>query len=114
MKLDFRTFLRNLDGSVIPLGVDEFGKSFGDATLGTVAVEALASPMLDDNGRPQALGGNEAIRRYRLAMAIAEAIEPIEVSVEDIALIKGLIPVKYGLPLIVGQSLELLEKAAPN
>lgn len=98
MKINFNEALTNLDGSEIK-GVD--GKVF---TLRIAACNAL-SAVFDDE--PQ-LSGEEKARRGLTAMRVYSNPD-VDLSVEDIAIIKKLIGKAYA-PLIVAKAWGILEK----
>jgi len=99
MKINFSQALKALDGTPISR-LD--GK--GEFTLKFVSQEALLLSFQDEQG----LGGEEKTRRWVLATMIEANPEKIDLTSEQIALIKKLIGKAYG-PLIVGQAWELLE-----
>ena len=88
----------DLDGKEIP---SQNGKP---ATLGGVSVDALLATFQDE----QNLSGEEKLKRWELAVKIKNGVDPVELSVEEIALIKKLIGKAYG-PLISGQAWQMLE-----
>lgn len=113
MKRNFNVALRTLDNTPLTetaltivdgkqLPVDR------PLTLASIAVNALLAPYEDERG----LSGDEKVRRYKLAQAIhaAPTVE-VEVSAEQIAMLKSLIAKSYA-PLVVGQAYALLEEEA--
>jgi hypothetical protein len=99
MAIDFTTPITNLDGSQ-PVGTD--GKPV-DMRLSTICINALLATYPDE----QSLPGTEKLRRYGLARAIQEN-QKIDLSAEDVALVKKLVEKQYG-PLVVGQAWGLLD-----
>ena len=73
-------------------------------TLQLATVNALMAS--DPNDNPS---GEEKAKRFTLGMKIHSASEPVDVSAEDVALIKKLIGKVY-TPLVVGRAYELLEQ----
>lgn len=80
--------------------VDDGGKP---ATLGAVAVKALLANYPDEKG----IDGKEKVRRFTLSAVCFNEAEA-DVSVEDVALLKGLIAKAYG-PLVVGRAFAIIE-----
>lgn len=100
MKVNFDTTLLTLDGKVVKSDVD--GKKVS-ATLKSICVNVL----MVSNPREKDLGGEEKLKRYELARKINAGGE-IEVSAEDVALLKELVGYLYG-PLVVGNVYSLFE-----
>lgn len=73
--------------------------------LKDATIEALLAP--EDNPRENT-PAEEKVKRYLLATRIYADPEGIDLTVEEIAKIKGLIGKSYG-PLIVAQAWEMLE-----
>jgi len=96
MKLDFGKVLTGFDGKPIKF-------NDRDATLGLVAVEALCAVYQDEKD----LTGEEKVKRATLA-EVAYQGNGVDVSVEDIALIKRLIGKAYG-PLVVKKAYDIIE-----
>lgn len=100
MKVDFSQGFKDLDGRILvePPG----GKPI---TLRTLAVNVLMATFEDEKN----LSGEEKVKRYETALMVHNSKdEPVEMSVEDVALIKRLIGKSYG-PLFVGQAWKMLE-----
>lgn len=70
-----------------------------EVTIGSIAVNALLTPYEDERN----LSGDDKVKRFRLAQSIHDAVGEIEVTVEQVALLKSLIAKAY-TPLIVGQA----------
>ena len=98
MKIDFTQVLKTLDGTEMKVPGD---KVF---TLAMATTEALLASYEDE----KSLSGEEKASRYTLALAIHASVEPLDLKVEDVALIKKLVAKGYG-PLIVGQAWMLLD-----
>lgn len=96
MKVDFSQSFLGLDGNPII----ENGKNI---TLGDIAANIL---LADD--QEEKLSGKDKALRGNLAMAIYAAKEPMDLPIEDVALIKDQIG-KLATPLIVAQSWKMLE-----
>lgn len=95
MKINFNQVLVNLKGEPLKQSEDE------DATLGSVAVEALLA-------KKDATGKDKA-NRYDLAMRIHNSEEPLDFKIKEMALIQKLIGDVWP-PLVVGQAWKMLEK----
>ena len=107
MLVDFKPLLKTLEGREMNLGRDPEGKII-PATLGNVAIGAIVAPV-EVNGQAQALEGLIAVERYNLANRIYEATEPLDLTVEEVALIKKRIAENYTTPLVVGQAWKMIE-----
>lgn len=99
MKINFEKVFKTFDGQPIMKGAD----SKEPITLKWVSIESLIGIYQDE----KELQGEEKLKRYKLAMKISNG-NIIEISVEEIALIKNLIGKAFGT-LIVGQAWEYLE-----
>lgn len=100
MKIDFNSELTSLDGSALIDGGSPI-------TLKKVAIEALLGVM-DDGGRPERMLAEQKVRYALLAQSIFSANEPLDLQVEDIAVIKDRIGRAYA-PLIVMRAWALLD-----
>jgi len=97
MKVNFSQPLKDLEGNTLN---NEKGKG---VFLNTVCANALiASP---ENNK---VDGVEKVKRYELAKKIMGGGD-IDVSVEELALIKELLGTSYGV-LVVGQAYKMLDK----
>lgn len=103
MKIDFTQSLVGYDNNILMVAKDE------PARLGALAIQALMSPPLNEERRPVSLSGGEILRRDALARLIYAADGPIELSVEDAALIKSLLPKVILAPMYVAPALRLLD-----
>ena len=90
--------LVTLDGEVI---LDQKNEP---ATVRGVAIEALFATFKDEEN----LSGEEKLKRWELASKIKASSDPVELVVEEVALLKKLIGKAYGT-LIVGQAWRILE-----
>jgi len=90
--------LVTLDGEVI---LDQKSEP---ATVRGVAIEALFATFKDEEN----LSGEEKLKRWELASKIKASPDPVELAVEEVALLKKLIGKAYGA-LIVGQAWKVLE-----
>lgn len=97
MKVNFSQPLKNLNGDSLKDDKDVA------IPLGTVCTNALMMTIQGDKA-----DGVEKVKRYDLATRIHSGGE-VEVSVEDVALIKKMIGEGYGA-LVVGQAYKMLEK----
>lgn len=96
MKIPFGSKIKDLKG-------DEIKSGDVVLTLGVVCTTALLSAHEAD----QAVGGNEKVRRFKLAMA-ADQQQEVDMKAEDVALIKSLVARHYA-PLVVGRAFDLLD-----
>lgn len=101
MTIDFSQTLKGIDDKGAIVTLTEAGRPI---TLAVVAYSALLRP---DEKAQQA----EKMNRCKLAFMIAQATGPVDISLDDAALIKRLIS-DNPAPLIVGQACEMLEAAA--
>lgn len=97
MKLNFSTPILGLDGQPIKNAKGE------DATIGSVAIEALMAVFPDE----QNLLGADKLHRWRLAKLASKGGEQ-EVIQEDMTLLKTLVGKAYG-PAVVGPVYEIIE-----
>jgi hypothetical protein len=100
MRIDFSQRLKSIDGSELT----ENGKPL---TLGVIAVNALLE-VVPKNEDPTA---DVKVQRWKIAQRVAGADGDVDITVEEIVLVKRLIGVAYG-PLVVGQAFEMLERSA--
>ncbi|RIY03269.1 hypothetical protein D3218_00390 [Aureimonas flava] len=107
MKQDFLRPLVQFNGEPMSFRKDEAGVPVA-ATLADLAVEALLSQRMD-GGMPQTMSGNDHLTAYKLAERIHDADAPIDVTVEEVALVKRRISEHFVQPLVVGQALIMLE-----
>lgn len=101
MKRNLNVVLKTLDGQ--PLKEDHNG-AVSDVLLSRLAVNALLVNYPDE----QSLSGEEKVKRFKLAQQINDADGDVEVTAEQVALLKSLIAKGY-TPLVVGQAYEILE-----
>ena len=90
--------LFTLDGEILP---DMKGEP---ATVRGVAIEALFAQFKDEEN----LSGEEKLKRWELASKIKADPDPVDLTVEEVALLKKLIGKAYGA-IIVGQAWKVLE-----
>lgn len=101
MKIDFSQKLQSFDGRDIALSED--GSSI--ATLRWVVTEALMAPAKQGDHIP----GGSMVERYDLAAKIHNADRPLDVTVEQAAMIKKLIPLRFSMPVVAAPALKLME-----
>jgi hypothetical protein len=92
MKIDFSAAITDLDGNPIP-----------ELTLGLMATNALMGNFDDE----RSLSGDDKVRRFKLAQRVHHASE-VDLTVEDVALIKKLIAKAYAT-LPCARAWELLD-----
>jgi len=97
MKRNFNHTFTQLDGQPFKQDDEVF-------TLKDAALAALQATLDDDRH----VSGTEKVRRYKLALAIHSG-DPVELTAEDVALIKDRINKCYGSPVIVAQAWEALD-----
>jgi hypothetical protein len=97
MKRDFNQTFTTLEGQPIKDGDKEL-------TLREAALASLQAVFQED----RSLSGTEKIRRYTLALRI-HAGDPVELTAEDVTLIKDLINRAYGHPAVVAQAWQMLD-----
>jgi len=103
LAIDFTAPMVDLDGN--PFTNDK-GQPVG-ATLGSVAENALLAAYPDEGSLP----GEEKVKRFVLARKIHEA-KNVELSAEDVALIKKLIAKDFAGSLVTGEAWSLLDPAS--
>jgi len=96
MKINFNQPIKQLDGKVVK-------DSTGELTLKSIAIGALSNIGQDEN--PSA---EEKVKWYDLTLKIYNAKGELDVSVEDVALLKARIG-KGFVPLVVGRAYEMLD-----
>ena len=97
--------LRNFCQDLLDLEGEPLKDQQGAAvTLQNASVNALLGQTQDENP-----DGTEKAKRFVLAMKIHNVKEPVDVTAEEVALIKKLIG-KIFTPLVVGRAYELLEQ----
>lgn len=104
MKVNVRYKFKDLTGKVIK---DPEGNPFELKTVINNVLLALDPPQASGRSAEQT-SGDEKARRYMLAVKVYGAKDFVELSVEDVAMIKDLIG-KTQAPLVVGQAYEVLE-----
>ena len=104
MKIDVTQKLLTIDGSAMK-DMDSKGDAV-DATIKLAMVNALLAPT--PQGEQET--GVDKIKKYELAKMIYKAEGEVDITVEDISLIKKAVEKAFPSPIIVGQVNELLEK----
>jgi hypothetical protein len=77
------------------------------ATVRGVVIEALLATFNDEAH----LSGEEKLKRWELASKIKNTADPVELTLDELTLIKKLTGKAYG-PLVVGQTWKILEGEA--
>lgn len=98
MLIKVDTPLRNMDGNVMKDNVD--GEAV-DANLKMAMVNAILSPVERESGM-------DKVKKYELAKKIHDATDEVELSVEDVSLIKERVGDVFPA-LITGQVWSMLE-----
>jgi hypothetical protein len=96
--VDFSTVMTDMDGQ--PLPTSQTDKT--PVTLGTVADTALLNSFPDEKD----ISGDEKVHRFTLAVMVKSG--KVELTAENITLIKTVIAKAYG-PLIVGRAWAILD-----
>jgi len=102
MKIDFTQTLKTMSGEVMK-DMDEKNEAV-DATLKMAVVNALLAPQKEQES------GVDKIKKYELAKMVFKAEGEVDVTAEDITLIKKAVEKAFPSPIIVGQVNEMLEK----
>lgn len=100
LALNLNQPISNLDGTTVVEG----GKSM-------IAAGIIENALLLSFPDEQNLAGDEKIKRYALALKINAKPEDVQLTADEIALIKKLVAKGWG-PLIVGQIWKLLDPAS--
>lgn len=103
MLFDGNAKILDLKGKPVKLDTN----SDEDATLADVASLALTSPMFNAEDKSNS---SEKVKRFKLALKITDQVLPVEITIEEAALIKKCVG-ELPHPLLVGRVDELLEKA---
>ena len=98
MKINFQQEILGMDGKPLK---DEKDASL---LLENIAVNALLAATQDDKA-----DGVAKAKRFALAMKINNVTEPVEVTAEEITMIKDLVGKVY-MTLVVGRAYDLLEQ----
>jgi len=111
VSIDFQTALTELNGE--PMMVSE---RMGDAAvkpylLRDVAISVLVNQLVDQMGKPEQLSAEEKVRHAVLAQAIYQAASPIELKIEDVALLKKRIG-RGAPPIVVMRAWDILDPPA--
>lgn len=97
MKIDFSKEFKNLNNETLKSGET-------NVTLKSICTEALLNSSVEEK-----ITGEEKAKRYNLALEIfASKQKIVEISIEDVAVIKKLVGDFYS-PLVVGQAYKFLE-----
>ena len=104
MKIDFSTVLVDIEGKAL----DSSPEDKTPATVSKVAIEALLATFSDET-----IEGAEKLKRWELASKIKNAVSLVDITVEEITLVKKLIGKAFG-PTVVGQVYQLLEGGKEN
>ena len=117
MKIDFNYKFTELDGTIIPEQPPEMVKNdngemeekkYPPFTLRKACTNVLVMREVDEKGRPKQLTGKEKVERYELAKKIHHSKGLVDLTVEEIALLKELVGRIYP-PITVGQAFEILD-----
>lgn len=108
MKIDFSRPLTALDGSPIKAASEnEAGEEI--LTLRLLAINVLLTTMVDERtGHSEVIPASEKVRYAHLAQIIYSANGPVEIKVEDVALLKERIG-RAATPLAVARAWEILD-----
>ena len=125
MKVDVNYKFKDLDGKIIKeriIDEDEKGNPKRDAqnfpllkngnpfTLRKICTQALLDSSVDPKtGKPEQLSADDKLKRWGIAQRIHASNSTIDLSAEEIVLLKELINKKYPSPLTVAQAYEALD-----
>lgn len=99
MKINLDTKLVNVSTGDLIQWDEKKGES---ATLKKILIEALSAPMKD----PSPV---DLVKNYDLAKKIVKAKEPVDLTSEQITLLKVLVATRFPVPFIAGAVFEALE-----
>lgn len=104
MKINFSQEIKTIEGDTL-LRPKQVGDKIEQvpALLKWAVVEALLAPQQSED-----LTGEQKAQRYELALKIQAAEGELEVSVDDVSLIKSLTDAQF-TPLVVGQVRRMLD-----
>ena len=104
-----QTFAR-ADGEPIYGPITKEGEEKNPLSLGVACVIALESPVgMDEvHKNPKLNAGIVACERWNIARRIQNADGPVEISTEEITMVKQLISIAWGVA-VVGQAFPMLE-----
>ena len=80
-----------------------------ELVLKDIIIEALLRPHRSE----ETIAGSEKLRRFQLAMKANKCEDEVELSIEEVALIKELVMTKDFPVLIVGRVCEMIEGMSP-
>lgn len=108
MKVDFSKPLKGLDGE--PLRVPaESGEGLEVMTLGLMSINVLLTTLIDQRtGQVETVSPADKVRFAKLAQDIYGSTKPIDISVDDVSLLKERIG-RAGSPLAVARAWEILD-----
>ena len=101
MKRNLNVVLKTLDGQPLK---EEHNGTARDVLLSRLAVNALLANYEDEKN----LSGDDKVKRFKLAQQINDADGEVEVTAEQVSLLKTLIAKGYS-PLVVGRAYDILE-----
>ena len=99
--IDFKTHIKSIDGSDIPISTTDQSP----LTLGKVCEDALIANTLPGD-QPNA---DEKTKRFMLVLKVHANNDPL--TAEEVTMIKKVVGMAYG-PLVVGRVAELLDPAS--
>lgn len=109
MKVDFSQNILGLDNQPMDIGGQCRAcghiEASGTLTLGMVAARALTETRPQD----ERLSGDEKYRMGMLALRISFADNPLQLTIDEIAIIRTRVDILYG-PLIVARVREMLDR----
>ncbi len=121
MKIDFNYTFKELDGTAIAERPPEMKQVDGEMkevtyppfTLRKACTNVLVMREADGQGRPKELSGKDKVERYELAKKIHNSKGLVDLTVEEVALLKELVGRIYP-PITVGQAFEILDPHSAN
>lgn len=97
--------IKNLDKTLIDLNNETIKQKNGDLTFKDVYKASLL--FLKDG---ETISGEQHLKRYEMAMELALSNGELDVSIDDLKMLKDLIPRAHWVPLIGGQAIKNLEE----
>jgi len=105
MQADFSRTLKGLDGKDLALKGEDGTETV--LTVGAACINALMAAPPDDRST-----GEEKLKRYRLGMKILNGAGAVNVTAEEVTMLKGRVGEVHS-PLVVGQVYDALDPPEP-
>lgn len=95
MKIDFTRTINDLDGKMFKIENDQ------PLTLGRVVISSLH--------QGEKLTGDEKYKRHDMMVRIHSQVEPVELKVDEVALLKRVVGESNFTPWVCGEAWDMLE-----